>query len=588
MRTGRSDRPEPDRGRTDRFPEAGLLLALLGLAGLTGLAFANAAPNVFVFDDLHYLPIPRRPGESWTELGMRLLSGDPWPGRRLGSQAYRPLTFLTLAIDGALHGNRPAGFHQTSILLHLGVTAALFLLLFELLRGEKAGRSGLVAATVAAAVFAVHPVHVESVACAFNRGDLLVSLFLLAAVPLVRRESPARRGLIWLGVAILTFLALLSKESAAMMPFLLLALHLPFRTGPAVVPPGRESLPFLVLLLPLGVFLGMRHVAMEETTWGSEAWVGAAEGVAMSVTAVRDMLGLFLWPHPLRAVRSDYVATALPLGLLVLAGLGAAIALAWRRYPGIAAGLLFFLLALLPTLPFVTRMANAQIFAERYLYLPSIGLVIALGFALREIGRRWGPVTVLLPTLPILGVLLLLTRDRNEAWHGDIPLFEAELAAAPDNPLALVYLEMSYAEAGRLEDSLALCKRHAEAPSPGRERFFQNCGLRLERRGQLAAAEAFFRKGARGDAPPSAYYTYARLLVRRGRAEEAREQYERALAITLDPLRQQVLRAEMLFKLEPTRRSEALELVEAALAREPGFALALELRRRILASPPRP
>src|SRR5439155_15174620 len=128
------------------------------------------------------------------------------------------------------------------------------------------------------------------------------------------------------------------------------------------------------------------------------------------------------------------------------------------------------------------------------------------------------------------------------------------------------------------DDSLGLCARYQTAPAVGLERFFMNCGLQLETRGDLAAAERYFSRGAGGDAPPPAYYAYGRLLFRLGRRAEAEVQYQRALAIERDPVRQHTIRAEMLFKLHPERLADALHEVDAALALDGSYQMAANLR----------
>lgn len=572
------------RARTDRRAR---LLAAAAVAVVTAVAFANAAPNVFVYDDLNFLPIPRRAGESLAALIGRLFTADIWSARRLGVEAYRPVTFVTIALDGALYQRWLSGYHLTSIAAHVAVTVALYWLVLALLEGSDT-RSGTArpwqVAAVTAAVFGVHAIHTESVNCVFNRGDVLVALFTLGTIGALWHFLPARPRLAW-GLAALGYLlALFSKENAVVVPVAALAVLVPLRFKGPLRQRLWQSLPALTFLLPLLVYAVTRQAAMARTTWGTAPLLGIGEAVALSLTAFRDMLALVLWPYPLRAVRTDYTAQALPLAIAVIAAYAAAVALAWRRLPGVAAGLLFFAVTAVPALPLVTRLGNAQVIAERYVYVPSVGLAIAFAFLLAALMRRVGSAALWGIGGPLVLVLLLLTWERNRAWHSDIALFEAEVAAAPGNPEAVLDLEMSYFSAGRVEDSLRLCAEHAEAPTLGLERFFMHCALRLEGRGRLAEAEPYFRKGAGGDAPPPAYYAYGRYLVRMGRPAEAARQYERALAIEGDPVRQHMIRAEMLFKLRPDRPADALTEIDAALAGDPSFQMAIDLRRRIVAA----
>src|SRR5262249_44149079 len=160
-----------------------------------------------------------------------------------------------------------------------------------------------------------------------------------------------------------------------------------------------------------------------------------------------------LWPHPLRAVRTDYVATSIPTALLLICAYLGALAATWRRLPGLAAGLLFFAVSIIPSLPLVTRLANAQVLAERYVYLPSVGLTIALAFGLALIEKHFGPRALLGAAAVVALVLLLQTRNRNQDWHSTVALFEAEVAAAPDNREAVLDLGMAYTGIGRTTES---------------------------------------------------------------------------------------------------------------------------------------
>ena len=557
------------------------------VAGVTALVFANATPDALVYDDGYFLPIPRAPGESiWHVIG-RLFLGNVWPSRRMGLEAYRPVTFATQALDGALYGGWRGGYHVTSIVLHVVVTVVLFVVLRALLAGTER-RPGAVPAWLpaggAALVFGVHPIHTEAVDCAFNRGDLLVALGTLGAVAALWRFEPDRPALGWALAGIAYLIALFCKETAVTVPALAVAILAPLRgegSWPAQI---RRWLPVVLLAVPLALFLVARHAVMAGTTWSSATLYSTRDALVLTPTAFRDSLAMILWPHPLKAVRTDYTARAVPLALAVIAAYAALVVGTWKRVPGVAAGLLFFALALLPSLPLVTYLANAQVIAERYLYVPSIGLAVVLGFGLAGLGRRTGTAVVGGVTAAAVALLVPLTIARNQDWHSAIALFGAEVDAAPSNPEAVLNLGMAYASAGRIDESLALCQRYAGWQSPGLERFFMNCGLQLEPRGDLVGAEHYLRLGAGGDAPAPAYYAYARLLARLGRRDEAEEQYRRALAIAHDPVREHTIRAEMLFKLHPERLADAQAEIDAALAQDPSYEMAANLRRRIVAA----
>lgn len=552
------------------------------VASATALAFGNAAPDALVYDDGYFLPIPRAANESILDVIGRLFAGNVWSSRRMGLEAYRPVTFATQALDGALYGGWRGGYHLTSIVLHVAVTVLFYFAVRALLEPRSVGVPAWLAAAGAAIVFGVHPIHTEAVDSAFNRGDLLVALCTLAAVAALWRFEPARPALGW-GLAAGAYLvALFCKETAVAVPALALAILAPLRVHGAWREQVRRLAPVALLAVPLVIFLAVRHTVMASTTWSSETLYTTWEAIVLTPAAFRDSLAMVLWPHPLKAVRTDYVASAVPLALVVIAGYAAAVVAGWRRAPGVAAGLSFFAVALLPSLPLVTYLANAQVIAERYLYVPSIGLAVALAFGLAALGGRAGAGAVVGASALAAAVLLPLTVARNQDWHSAIALFEAEVATSPSNPEAVLNLGMAYASAGRSQESLALCERYATWQGIGLERFFMNCGIQLETRGDLVGAERHFRRGAGGDAPAPAYYAYGRLLARLGRRDEAEVQYRRALEISRDPVREHTIRAEMLFKLHPDRLADAQAEIDAALALDPSFEMAANLRRRIV------
>jgi tetratricopeptide (TPR) repeat protein len=557
------------------------------VAAVTLLAFLNAAPNAFVFDDANFLPIPRGQGESIAALIGRLFAGNVWPARRLNVEAYRPISFSTMALDGLLYNGALSGFHATSIALHVGVTVLLYFVLRTLLertgRGPRAAH-GWLAAAAAATVFGVHPIHTESVDCVFNRSDMLVALCTLAAIAVVVRWHRSHPVRAWSIAALVYLVALFCKESAVTLPALIAVVLAALCLDGPLRQRARGVAPAAFLAVPLALFLAARYAAIGHATWSYAPLVSTAESLALTLTGFRDMLALVLWPHPLRAVRTDYVAWAVPLALAVLAAYGLAIYAAWRKAPGVAAGLLFFAIAAVPSLAFFTNVADAQPMADRYAYLPSVGLAIALAFGLAELDRRAGAGPVLAVGAVGVAVLFPITRSRNEVWHNDVALFEAEVAAAPANTEVMLDLAFSYASAGRPDEQLAVCARNLGTARPGLERLYMSCGRLLEGRGQFAEAEKYFRAGLGGDAPPVDYIVYGRFLHRFGRGQEAESQYQRAIELERDPVRQHVTRAEMLLKLHPQRLGDALAEIDKAVAQDPAFEIAQGLRRRIVAA----
>nr|MBK7069699.1 hypothetical protein [Deltaproteobacteria bacterium] len=184
--------------------------------------------------------------------------------------------------------------------------------------------------------------------------------------------------------------------------------------------------------VPFGVYLIFREGLSRYHTPTVTLALTDVGSLRLTLLSFHDWLGLLAWSYLFCATRTDTITHAVSVAALVAAGYAAAIVVAWRRgAEGIAAGLLFFAVALVPSTAAFTGRGAAQVMAERYLYLPSVGLTLALAFALRALVARVGG----RPTAAIVGALAVAlgaaTHARNEAWHSHMQLFRADAEAHP-------------------------------------------------------------------------------------------------------------------------------------------------------------
>jgi hypothetical protein len=336
---------------------------------------------------------------------------------------WHPLTLLSHLLDGQLYGLDPAGHHATSLLLHL----ANVLLLFEVLRGMTGalGRSA-----VAAALFAVHPTHVESVAWIAERKDVLSALFWILAMGAwacyARQPSIGRYGL----VALLMILGLMAKPMVVTLPFALLLLDVwpldRLRLGWRRL--GVEKLPLLALSAASSV-ITLRY---QETSLAPLDAVPWSLRVANAVVSYAAYLGKLFWPRDL--------AVFYPIGLAIppWKTAGAALLLiaitalaVWRaqREPWLLTGWLWFLGTLVPVIGLVQ--VGRQAMADRYTYIPSIGLFLAVVWTVAGLltGRR----TVLTAAAGVVILALAaVTRTQIGYWADSATLFRHALAATDD------------------------------------------------------------------------------------------------------------------------------------------------------------
>jgi len=394
-----------------------------------------------------------------------LQQGIGWEGVRWAFATQQganwfPLTRLSWMLDLELHSNEPGGFLLTNLLLHALASALLFLALSRL-TGE------LPRSAFTAAVFAVHPLHVESVAWVSARKDVLSGLFFMLA--LLAYASAVGHHNAWRArVALLVSLALglLAKPMLVTLPCVLLLLDgwpLGRLTGPAggldprrVLHAVREKLPLLALaaascLMTLRAQAGGGAMASLDR-------VTLSDRVANALLAYLVYLRKFAWPSDL-AVFYPHAGGQLPLWkpLLAAALLLAATLLALRaglRRGYLAVGWLWFLGMLVPTIGLVQ--VGSQALADRYMYLPLAGLAIVLAWGVADAvgtrGRRGAALAC--AALLVVALLAGVTRAQLRHWHDSVSLFSHALEVTEENHVAHVFLGAAYAERGRLAETI--------------------------------------------------------------------------------------------------------------------------------------
>lgn len=371
--------------KTDRFDA----LLALGLAVLILVAFGGALRNGFVnFDDDAY--VTENPHVS-TGLSIANLR---WALTATHSANWHPLTWLSHQLDCELFGLRPAGHHATSLLLH----AANAVLLFLFLRRATGARWP---SLIVAALFAVHPLRVESVAWAAERKDVLSAFFGLAA--LCGYVNYARKPGYWghVLVSVLFTCSLLAKPMLVTFPCVLLLLdYWPLRrihttSGPrafwgSMLSATLEKLPLFALSGAVAALTVLaQHSAGAVAGLETYPWSVRAGNALLSYTGY---LGKFFWPRSLAVpypLHPDAVTpTRIALASALLCLITVAALWQWRRRPVLAVGWFWCLGMLVPVIGFLQ--VGSQAMADRYTYLPQIGIVWAVVWvaAIRSRGRQ--------------------------------------------------------------------------------------------------------------------------------------------------------------------------------------------------------
>ena len=463
-----------------RLPAAGSILLALGLVALAAAIYWPVGGFGFVaYDDQAYLSgneMVRR-GLSW--------SGATWAFTTLTAANWHPLTWLSYLLDVKLFGVDPGWHHRVNVVFH----AANGVLLFAFLRRTTGSlwRSALVAA-----LFVAHPLHVESVAWISERKDVLSTFFwllaMLAYAAYVQRPNRWR----YLAVAALFVLGLLAKPMVVTLPFALLLLDVwPLRRRPA-----------LVEKLPLFAISALSCV----TTWVAQARSGAVRGTQWLTIPVRVenalasyavYLGKTVWPESLAALypHPGYQAGGIPGGQIALAVavlvVVTAVAIRLRRsVPAVAVGWCWYLGTLVPVIGLVQ--VGQQSMADRYTYLPLIGIFFAVVWGLAALAARVRLGRIAAGAVASAAVMAFALTARHQAgyWRDSIALFDHAAHVTENNWLAWKNLGAALYESGRRPEALAAFQEEARIDPSDPDAWF-NLGMtygELERHAESAAA----------------------------------------------------------------------------------------------------
>ena len=532
------------------------MAAALALAVIVGVAYFPALSGGFVWDDVIFVEEPVIHG--WS--GLWSIWFSPSDIRNEGH--YWPVVYTTLWLEHKLWGLEPFGYHLVNVLLHAVNTVLVWRLARRL---EVPGEWAL------AAVFAVHPLHVESVAWVIERKDLLSALFFLGAVFAWIRFTASPRPSRYCLVLALFAAGVLSKSIAVTLPATLVIWHWWKRGGPTPADWLRLAPLFLT-----GLAIAAADFAFYSSREPLSLGYSPLERVLIAARALWFYAGKLAWPtelaviYPLWEIRAED-----PVGwLYVAAALGVA-ALLWigrnRFGRGPFAAAAFFALTLSPTLGFIDYgYMQFSFVADRFQYLAGIGLMaVPVAAAACALGRlpvpgRFGALGALAVVLVALGTL---TWRQSGIYRDEVTLFSHIVSLNPEARDAHLNLGSALFDADRLEEGYAASLIAVEQ-RPDAAGAHANLGRALLLMDRFEEAEEYLAQALELD-PRSrtAQQNRAELLRKRGRYEEAIEWFRRVIA--RDPTNALAHAGMGASQYELKRYEEALESMGRALELAP-------------------
>jgi Flp pilus assembly protein TadD len=486
-------------------------------------------------------------GFTWNNVVWSFTSGE--------AANWHPLTWLSHMLDAEIFGNNPGGPHLVNLLFHAANVVLLFLLLHRLTAATW--RSALVAA-----LFALHPLHVESVAWIAERKDLLCAFFVLLALLAYARHVTGDKWRVTSGMAAsslvtrhsspfyftaLVFFAcgLMSKPMAVTLPFLLLLLDWwPLRricdlrfTIYDLKPLLLEKIPFFVL--SAAACLVTFVVQQKGSAVATLATFSLPVRIENAFVAYARYLGKTVWPatlanpypHP-----GHWPVAAVILSVLLFTGLCVAAFGFARKLPFVFTGWFWFAGMLVPVIGLVQ--VGSQSMADRYAYLPVAGLLVILVWGLAMLVARWKVSNALAAAAAflILAACAVRTREQLDYWQNDGTLFGHALAVTQNNYVASI-----------------------------------NLGAWLSKNGQTQEAlDKYYAALQMSPADPVALYDVGNAFAKLGHWDEAVADYRRALQIV--PEAPDILNNLGFALMAQKQLPEAVTNFEAALKVKPGFA----------------
>jgi len=511
----------------------------ISLAVLTWVVFGQLLQYDFInYDD------PRYVYENTNITNGLTIGGIAWAFTHIHSMNWHPLTTISHMLDCQLYGLKPGAHHFTNVLLH-SIVAILLLLVLQRMTGGPSGTGSIWRSAFVAAVFAIHPLRVESVAWIAERKDVLSGVFFMLTLLTYFRYVRVRSIGHYLTVLFMFALGLMCKPMLVTLPFVLLVLDywpLGRIRGQKSDVSGHENLVMLVVeKIPL---VGLSAISSVVTFLAQRGAVGWTEQLPVlarinnAVVTYAAYMWQMLWPVKL-AVFYPHPESRLPLWeiilcLLLLIGITAAAVVLRKSRPYFITGWLWYLGMLVPVIGLVQ--VGWQGRADRYTYLPQIGLYIAITWGIADVTAawRWQREILTAGTAIVVGLLSWRASVQASYWRDSETLFTHALAVTSNNDVAENNLGIVFLQKGNLDEAISLLQAAVDL-RPENSPAHENLAKALLQKGQVTDALVHYRRLL--ELQPDnieVHNIVGTVLIQQGQAREAVEEWQKVLAIQPD------------------------------------------------------
>lgn len=505
-------------------------LAVFLLIAVTAAVYWQVRTHDFVYyDDLDYVV-----ENSYIEGGLTL-KNIRWAFTALYAANWHPVTWISHMADRQFFGESAAGPHLVNLFLHLANTV-LLLLLLQFMTG------GFWPSALVAALFALHPLHVESVAWVAERKDVLSTTFFLLTLLCYARYVQKPEAVRY-GAALLFFaLGLMTKPMLVTLPFLLILLdfwplgRFALSSFPKVEPgPKGESLRRLlaekVPFLFLSILSSLVTLVAQQSAMSPLTKLSLRARVGNALTSYAGYLKQMIWPVDLAVfypLVPEQPGWKIAVAALFLVAVTVWVVRAFRRRPYLLTGWLWYLGTLVPVIGIVQ--VGAQSMADRYTYIPLVGVFMMISWGLVETASRWPgsrrPLAA--SSLLVLALLSGLTWKQAGNWQDSLTLFNS-CPAVRKGYVADHAIGLSLSKIGRDEEAMAYIANSIRL-NPDNARARHDLGILLARKGDLQGAVAELHEAVRMN-PDNLQFRYdlGVSLADTGKLDEAAAQYAAVL-----------------------------------------------------------